>query len=283
MSWQIFLTISVLTFSLGVILQKHIFSSKKIDAIAFSVLSQILIGTFTGLYAFFTKGIHLPNISPFFINILLMIFLYVAMNVSYFTSLKIIDASEFTILLTSRVFWTIFAAVIFLHEKFSFGKVMGTVLILASVVLVSYKKKKLKFSKGELLALIAAACLGLAFVNDDYMVKSIDPPTYISFAFFLPGIVTGFVFFRSLKNIPLLLKPPIFLKICILDLLYSISTLAIYFSYLRGNNAAQIGALNQTSTIIIVLLSIAVLGETGGFIRKIIGSITAFLGVLLLR
>lgn len=65
------------------------------------------------------------------------------------------------------------------------------------------------------------------------------------------------------------------------NLLAVISGLTYLSAYQIGRNAAQIASLNQTSTVMSVILAILVLKERGGFIRKLVAAGLGVTGVIL--
>lgn len=282
MTWQIYLIISILTFSFGIIFQRSLLKSDKSDPIAYSIVFQLLSGILIGVYAF-SKGFVMPDISHYSINLIIMVVFYSLANIFAFKSLKLIEASNYTILITTRTFWIILGAVLLLKESFSLTHGLGTILIIISVVLVSIKSRDFKFQKGEIYALTAAFFYGSAFVNDAIILKGTDAPSYLFIAFILPALTMWFFYTKSTHKMKALLEKNNLRKIIIFSLFYSISAITMYLSYQVGNNAAQIAPLSQISTILIVLIAIIFLKENDSILRKIIGAILSFIGVILLK
>ncbi len=280
-SWQFLIAISIITFSFSTILQRVLMKDNKSDSIAFSILFQILAGVIVGIFALF-HGFQMPNLVLYIPNIILMIILYSIANIFIFKSLQLIEASEFTILFVSRAFWTILAAVVLLGEKFLLFQVVGTLFVLGGVILVSYKAKRFIINKGSLYALLGACALGLAFTNDAFLVRHFDVLSYEAIAFILPGLAIMAVFPKSLKRMKPLLGKKTLPKILLLTFIYAISGVTIFLAYQVGRNAAQLGALSQLSTIFTVLLAIFILKETSELWKKMLGSIIAFIGVVLI-
>ena len=279
MSWQILVAVSVVTYSVSVLLQRILLKDEKIDSVAFSIVFQLLTGALILGYAL-TRGFSSPNLLPLLPNLALMTFLYGAGNVFIFKALKAIEASEFTIIFATRTVWIILAAVLFLSEQFSLVQLLGTGLILSSVVLVSWQKG-LKLSRGVLLSLAAAACFGLAFANDAFIIRNFDVPSYLGIAFIVPALAVWMVFPKSSSKMLPMLKKSFLKKLGVLSVLYATSAITIFLAYQIGRNAAQIAPLNQTSTILTVLLAIIFLGEKSQLTRKLIGAVLSFIGIIL--
>ena len=282
MSWQLLLAISILSYAVGVLLQRVIQKDGKNDPYAFSIFFQLTIGAVIGLYAFF-QGFVMPNYMDFLPNIMLMIILYAIANTLIFSSLKYLDAAAFTILFSSRALWTILAAVVFLNEPFTFKQIIGTLLIIISVIIVSAKPKKFTFKKGEIYALLAALVFGTAFANDAYIIGTyhVDVESHLFFGFVLPAIAMWILRPQATSQMKPFFTRTILLQSLALTLFYATSAITIFLAYDIAKNAAQIAPLNQTSIIIIVILSMVFLKERDNITRKILGALLSFIGVLL--
>ncbi len=136
MSWQLLVGISVLTYSVSILLQRVLLKENKSDPIAYSIVFQIITGLIVGVFALF-RGFSIPNLLPILPNLILMIFLYGVGNIFVFKALKNLEASDFTIIFASRTLWTIIAAIIFLKERADlFKKLIGSVISFIGVILL---------------------------------------------------------------------------------------------------------------------------------------------------
>lgn len=280
MNWQLLLAISVFTYAVSVLLQRILLKDDKSDPIAYSVVFQLVVGLVILAYALI-KGFSVPNLYPILPNLILMTFLYGVGNVLIFKSLKAGEASEFTIVFATKVFWTIAAAILFLGEAFSLRQGVGTLLIMASVILLSWKDRRFKLSKGGLFGLGAALCFGLAFANDAFILRNFDVPSYLAIAFIVPALMVWLFNPRAARKMLPLLEKPMLKRLMILAILYAVSSITIFLAYQVGRNAAQIAPLNQTSTIVTVLLAIVFLQEKNDLLKKIAGAVISVLGVIL--
>lgn len=281
MPWQLLVLISVTTYAASITLQRIILKDDKSDAVAYSILFQILTGFIIFVYAVL-NGFQMPNILNYPLQYILMTALYAFGNVMIFKSLQSIPASQFTILFATRAFWTILVAMLFLNESFSLIHGIGTLLIIAAVVLASWQGHKLSFSKGEIYALLAAISFGIAFANDAYIIQNEDVPSYLAVAFVLPGLAIIATRLNALTKMKQLINISFLKKMTLIGVLYAISAIAIFQAYQVGRNAAQIAPLNQTSTLLTVLFGIIVLKERDNLLKKIAASIIAFIGIILL-
>lgn len=282
LSWQILLAISVITYSVSVILQKVLLKNNKSDPVAYSIVFQIVTGIIIGIYALL-NGFRTPDLIPLIPNLLVMVILYGIGNVLIFKALKEADASSFTIMFSSRAIWMILGAVVFLKESFSGQQLLGTVLIILSVILVSWKSGGLKMGKGVVFSLLGALAFGLAFTNDAYLLNNFDVPSYLTFSFLLPPLAIWAVYPKSTAKMKPLFERETFKKLIILGIIYAVSAISIFLAYQVGKNASQIAPLNQVSTILTVLLSMIFLKETDNKVIKILGAIISFVGVVLVK
>jgi len=280
MNWQILLAISIFATVGAILLQRILLKDNKSNPILYSIVFQLLAGFFIGIFAIL-NGFKTPNFQGVLPNFILMPVLWAFSNIFIFKSLKIIEASEFTIFYSSRAFWTILASVLFLQESFSLKQVLGALLIVASIILVSWKFKHLAIGKGQIYALIGAMMFGLGLANDSFIVANNDVPSYFSFAFILPAIAILMIYPTSVKNINFFLNINIILKVSLFSLFAAISAITYFLAYQLGHNAAQLASINQISTILTVILAMFILKERSDFLRKIFAASISVLGVIL--
>lgn len=281
MSWAFLLAIGVISRAFSALVQKTMLKGEDADPIAFAIVYQLMTGCILALYLVFT-GIHLYNYQSIIPNLIITTVLSGLGNVFMFQSLKFIESSEFTILYSSRVLWTIIGTIVFLKASFSLQQSIGAICIIGSVFLVTGKFKKSHFNTGKIFALIAAMCFGCALANDAIAVQHIDVIMYSVLAFISPGLLTWFLFPKSTSQIKRMFKDKRMISLAVFCFLLSVTTVTVYEAYKIGN-PAQITTLYQTSTVLAVLLAILVLKETANLGKKIGGALIAFLGVLLIK
>jgi len=245
------------------------------------VVFQALVGLVIGAAAL-VHGFSLPDLSHYWVNVVLMVILYGVGNICVFHALKIIEASTFTILLASRALWTIIGALLLLGESYTWLRLAGALLIISSIVLVSWKRRqKLALGKGEVFSLLAALFFGLAFVNDAFIIRGSDVLSYEAIAFVLPTIGILIAQPQAVKKIPHLLRKDSIMKLALLSAFYGVSAVTVFTAYKVGHNAAQIAPLEQTTTIVTVVLSIIFLKEKTALVRKSLGTVLSFVGIML--
>src|SRR3989344_4013508 len=161
MSWQILILISVVLYSISVLLQRVLLRQNESRPVAYAMFFQFLTGIVLGVVGFLFADMSLPaNLSSLFWNLILMTVLYGFSNVFIFRSLKQIEASKFSILFSTRAFFTVLASSLVLKELLTGTQFLGALLIFSGVILVNLKSSKFSFDKGSLFALLAAFAFG---------------------------------------------------------------------------------------------------------------------------
>jgi drug/metabolite transporter (DMT)-like permease len=281
MEWYWYLIINICVFSLATVYQRSILKHSK-DPALFYVVNGLVAGSILLAHGLWV-GFKIPNIQDISLNLIAMTVLLGFGNLLNFNALKKVDASEFTVLFSTRAIWSVLAAVLVLGESFGPKQIIGAALIISSVFLVSWKKKSFRLNEGEMLTLAAAAFFGLEFINDTYLLNRVDLLFYIPLIFLFPALAVAAVNFKKLPTITRVVSFKDFLKLSFLGLLFAVSATATLTAYQVGHNAAQIAILNQTSTIVIVFLGIIFLNERSHMKLKILGAVISLIGVFLVK
>lgn len=280
--WFQLTLLGVLSYSGYYVLSRVFLKQKNSDAIAYAIVFNIVCAALISAVAF-TRGFTLPDLKKYALNLILMGILYTLSQVFIFQASKTIEASELIIISSTRVLWTIGGGLLFLGESFDLAKAVGTALILFSVVFVSYKKKKITFSRGHVYALLAGVCLGVGFVNDSYILRQTDAVSYAAVAFILPAFLTIIMFPKAALKLKKFITFKTLRNTLLLGVFYSVGIIASYAAYTAGGTASQIVPIGQSVVIVTVLLGALFLGERDNLWKKIIAAILVSLGVLLLR
>jgi len=282
MNWFLLSIISVITLAVSNLLQRVLMKDEKSNVVAYSLAFQLTCAVLIGVFAF-ARGFVMPPIQELWLNFVLITVLYAAGTLFLFRALQNIEASEATIITSSRALWTIVVALIFLGESFDFLKTLGVVLVLGSVVLVSLKREAVRFNKGIFYALSSAFCYGVAFATDTFILRQSDALSYTTLAFLFPGLFILAIRPKILAQMKPLLSTSILSKMVLLGLFYSTSAITIYLAYQQGGAASQLAPINQSVAILTVLLAVIFLGERNQLWQKFTGAIMATAGILLLR
>lgn len=281
MDWLTLTLISVVIVSFSSILQRVLMKSDKSDPASYAVAFHFLTGS-VFMIAALAFGLKLPPVNS---NLFLFwgsAALWGAGTVLLFKALKLLESSEVVIITSLRSIVTIIASIIFLHESFNVQKMIGTAIILVSVLLVTNQKKSLKFNNGVIFAIGSSLFYGSAIVIDAYILKSFDPLSYLAITNFF--IVAVLVVFNPKVLYKLqFLKNKKFLGSMSLIAILSASQAIAYYYALKLGNSSQIAPIGQSQIIVTVFLAAIILKERDHMLRKVIAAGLVMVGVLLLR
>lgn len=283
MNWQTLIIISTLLYSIINLLQRVIVKDSKIDPALFATVFQLLTALLIGVFGLYVNRMAFPDIKPFIGNLLLMTLLYGMGSVFMYASLRLIEASHFAIIFSSRIIFTILASSVILQEGLTVPQLVGTFLILLGIVVINIKKEKWGFGKGEFFALLLSICFGFQLTNDSFVLKSFPlyPYTFISFLF--PGIFLALFNISKMSQVTLFLDNKLLYKMLLINFLYAIAIITFYQSLQLSGNSSQIGAISLLSVIITVLLAIIFLKERQEIGKKILGALFSLVGLSLLN
>lgn len=283
MSWQIAIGLSVIFYSISVLLQRTVLKADDSRPIATAIVFQLTISAVLAVIALLTGNFVLPDLRPIWFNLVLTSILYCVANVAVFTALKTVEASKFTILFATRGLFTIVASSLLLSESLNSVQLIGALCIFAGVVLVNFKSNQLSFSRGDVLGLIGGLMVGLANTNDRFLLGSINFYMFSALGFFLPTIPMMLIYPKELQHLKAFLEPKLFSKMLLLCFFYGAAALTFFLALQLTPNSSQVAAINLTSVIVIVLLAVVFLKESTDLLKKLIGAILSFAGLWLVN
>jgi transporter family protein len=281
MTWLIYTVISVVAASFINLLQKLSMKDENSDPLPYAIALQFSAALICLAFAF-AKGFEMPPIKEYPLNFFLEAILYAFGSLFSFKALKLIEASEGTVILSFCSVVTITASAVFLKESLTPQGLLGAALIIISIILVS-KLKDFSVNKGVFYALIAAMFYGLAVVNDAYLLKFSDPTSYTSIAFLLPGVLLSLLYLNSLKKLKGFLRPKSAKIMFLLAFVWSVSAIAFYIAIEKGALASQISPISQSKVILTVLLAAIFLKERDNLPAKIAAALMTIMGVMMIR
>lgn len=281
MNWEISTLVSIVCLGMASLLQSASIKQDKLSPIAYASFFQLLAGIIVAIFAT-VRGTSFLGLIETWPNMVLQMILYTGANILWFKALRHADVSDSIVILTSKVIWIVLGAALFLKEVLSPIQMIGAVIVVISVVMVSLKNKSFKFGKGQVLALLAAACYGFGFVNDTYILRSVDVLTYLSIGFVIDALFIWVLYPSITGELKSFIAKENFPKFFFASMFYAIAMVSIYYAYLYSHNTALIASLNQTSAILTVALAAILLRERENLATKILGAVIAVCGVYLL-
>lgn len=252
------------------------------DPYAQTIAFYGMVGLFALIISVFRGGFQY-HISSDLIPYFILITIFAALtSVLGFRAIQLIEASENSILISSSRLWVLFGAFIFLREEFSIQKLIGTVVILISIVIAQWRNKKFVVNEGVLFALLAAFSFAITETISYYILRKFDAPSFAVYTNWLPVIMLLLIHPKSFSKLSFYLKRKNAINISLVSISDVFASLFLFFAYQVGRNASQIAPLMATPTILTVLLSIIILKEKSFMSQKIFGGIFAVVGTILL-
>ena len=276
-----FLLMSILFTSFNGLLHRTVMKRQNANPITQTIVFATLGSMFAFLVSLY-KGFHFPNFTTLFPNFFLLTILLTLAPFCLFRAYNLTKASEVGILLSSQRLWTVLASFVFLGEIATPKKILGTLFILLGVGVVSWKKHRIRFTQGELFALLAALLYGLSFVNAFYILQSYDAPSFEVVSNLLPVMTLLLLFPQAIKKMNFYRNPRNFLPVSLAALFDALAAICLYIAYQYGRNASQISPLSSTSLIFTVFLAAIFLRERDNLLNKLTGAIITVFGVILL-
>lgn len=282
MSWQILVGLSILLFSVNGLLHRVLMRDSKSDANAQAFMFTTIVGIL-GLIIVFFRGGFQSYISLAQLPYFLLIAGFTTIGSIYaFKGFKYIEASEYTILMTSSKFWSLIGAVVFLGESLNLRKLGAGLLIIIGVMIAEWRKSKFVINIGSLYVLLAAASYSAGEILSFYMLRNFDSTAFLVYNSFLSAIIILILNPTVFKKLMFYAKPKNLSNIVIVSINDTLASLFLYNAYQLGRNAIQIGPLMATQTIVTVVLALIFLRETDNIFQKITGALIAVVGTILM-
>jgi len=282
MNWLTLTLASVIISSFANILQKVLMRNNKSDPTSYATMFHIVIGIFFTAIAFLT-GFTLPPFNQNLIFFIIAAILWGLGTVFLFNALKVLESSEVTILSSFRSIVTIAVSVLFLGDLFNLQKIIGTVAVLSSAIVVSNMKRGLKFNKGVFFSLGMAVSYGLAVFFDALILKTYQEPlSYLAVGNILIAIFLLLLRPKTFKEMGMLTNSAFLKKIIPLGVFSTVQATSYYYALASGPSS-QIAAINQSGVIFTVLFAYIFLKERDLVSRKVVAAAMVLVGISLLR
>lgn len=193
-----------------------------------------------------------------------------------------VEASTYTIICQLSTAFMILLGLVVLKEPFVWSKILGSVLILASNVLVFYKKGEFKLNRYVVLGIFANLSYAVAMFIDVNNSDKLSLPLYVFSTLLIPAVLVFFMERIRLKDVKEEFenakKLPMFATI----ITYGLFILTSIRAYQLGE-VTVVAPLISLTVISNVIVGYFFLGEKDGLVKKIIASAIIILGVILIK
>lgn len=241
-----------------------------------AILMTLIIFIFSSSY----KNFSLPKgFSPYFYLFLACLFYGLNERLRFYVS-KYLEASLFAIVSNISIVVAFIIALFLYNESITTNKMLGFLLIMSSLLLVSFERIKKISWRGIGLALLTSTFVGVAWSLDKKGIYYFNLETYNVFVWLLPFLI---VYFPGVKFSDI--KREIKINKWSLILLSFLNVFG-YFLNLKAQSLAEVTKvipIIQTSTVLTVIFGIFILKEKSHWFKKILAGMIAVVGVFLLR
>ncbi len=282
MDWYLLAIASIVAVSFKGIFTKLLIKDKDKQVLESVILFQF-IAAFIILIPALIHGFKLPPITSYPINFLIMGVLYGTTMILLFSAYKRIGASDVAILATTETLTVIILGNIFLNEILSTRMIFGVILILTSIMLLSWNNfKKIKFNRGFLFVIIASIFAGIAGVSEVLPTRNSDVLSFMTIGYILPGIFVYIVYICKSRRIKIDLKNVNIKYTTLIATLSVVAYTPFYFAIKYNGQLSQVLAINKTSIIFTILLAAIILKERNNLKTKIFCGFLSVIGIILL-
>lgn len=193
-----------------------------------------------------------------------------------------LEASTFSMIKQLSTVFMIFAGLIFLKEPFVINKFIGAILIIASNILIFYKKGEGKSNKYIILGIIANICYTIALFLDVNISNNFNLPFYITISLGIPAILIAIIEKIKITDIKNEFINGNRKAICVTGITWSLSILVQLRAYQLGE-VSVVAALCALSVILNVIFGYFFQNEKENLTKKIIAALLIILGIILIK
>ena len=193
-----------------------------------------------------------------------------------------LEASTFSMIKQLSTVFMIFAGLIFLKEPFVINKFIGAILIIASNILIFYKKGEGKSNKYIILGIIANICYTIALFLDVNISNNFNLPFYITISLGIPATLIAIIEKIKITDIKNEFINGNRKAICVTGITWSLSILVQLRAYQLGE-VSVVAALCALSVILNVIFGYFFQNEKENLTKKIIAALFIILGIILIK
>jgi len=282
MNWIFLSVLSAVFFTLMNLIQRKLAIDTKypralaflfnLAAISFSVI--YFVGT--GLY----KNVVLPTDYRAWILVAIACLFYGLYERIRFIAAKALNASSLSIVSTVSMVVAFTGALFLYSETLTLAKGFGSLLILLSLILVTYNKRvKLGSLKNVGIGILAFTILGVGWMMDKNGAVYFSAEVYSMFVWILPIV---FIIFPKIKLSEIKYEFKYASWKILIPAFLNVVAYLLQLKAMESGDATQVIPIVQTSVLLTVLTGIIFLGEKEAIFKKIFAGILALIGSYLL-
>lgn len=240
------------------------------------IVMSLILYVVSGAY----KNFSLPTRIDAWAFLLIASFFYGLNERFRFLISKLLEASIYSIIGNITVIIAVVISFFLYKETLTASKLIGSTLILLSVLLVSEIKKTKISSRGLFLGIVTSIYLGVAMSLDKKGAIFFNPETYNVLLWVVPFIV---LYFPGIKVNEIKAEFKQFSWKIILLAFFNFIGFYWGLKAFMLADATKVIPVIQTTTLMTVMAGVLFLNERSNLLKKILAGVIAVIGVFLLR
>lgn len=256
-------------------------SQKMNSAGSLTILVELIAGIFSLFWIPFFE-VKFPTNFKVYIFLFLAIIFYTIQNRLATTARSGMEASTYSIIKQLSNVFVIIMGFIFLKEKLTFQKVVGSILLIGSNVLIFYQKGAWKNNRYLLLGVLANLCMGIALFLDVNTSNSFNLAFYVSITLLVPAILIFLTERIKIKEITREWKTNSKNFILLTGITWSLMMITKLRTYQLGE-VTKIAPLCSLTVILNVLFDFIFLKSRKNLLKKLVSGILIIIGVFIIK
>ena len=248
---------------------------------ALTILVELIAGIFSLLWIPFFET-KFPTDYKVYLLLSLAIIFYAIQNRLATTARSGMEASAYSIIKQLSNVFVIMMGFLFLKEELTFQKVIGSILLIGSNVLIFYQKGTWKKNRYLLLGVLANLCMGMALFLDVNTSNSFNLAFYVAITLLFPAILVFITERIKIKEITREWKSNCKKFVLLTGISWSFMMITKLRTYQLGE-VTKIAPLCSLTVILNVLFAFLFLKNRKNILKKIIASILIILGVFIIK
>lgn len=278
MDWILYAILSALSLTaFAIIVRKSLLKGS--DATAFTVLNNFTAGIILFCFALVLSPVI--AITPFQIILIVLASTLFALSSLLFTKgRQIEEVGMVSIVRQTSVFWIFIGGYVFFGEAVTLPKVIGTALLFAGTWIALWHREGLSITKGVVYIVVGAFSLSIStLIAKDIVDDNLSPALYSGILFTLAGLwLLPFIREKGRITKELTLQK---WNVVIVSFFIALSVVFLYSGYKIGE-VSKVFPVYSSYVILSVIAGMIFLNERTYIKRKILGSLVALSGVILL-
>jgi len=249
------------------------------DPLTFTFILQLFASIL--LLPLFIMNFSLPNSLKIWAFLIIYGFFWAVASYTSFKAFSYLETSVVVPISRIRIFFVLVLSFLLLGESLSVEKIVGTIILFAGLVVLTYKKSDKKhkdYKKGVYYAFLSAIFISFSYISSKFLVNFANPSELAFISYLIPAILL----FPFVKGRGFVLKEFYDMHLWRMVVLAFFSATYFYFLLVAFNyaEASIILPVTELSSLFAVIGGIVLLKERTNLVKKIIATLIVVCGVI---